>query len=187
MFESSTLIIIQTTSSILDGFSKSPVPSPSPSFIDFLDVPFFSLPEGNPLEPSEIIHMPLTDFQEIMPAAEVEFSKETDMNFICPSPSSYNIDALNFWLPAPFSALPGDSLARRTTQIKSGTTLCVLAYEMIRQHNKKGADMIEIGIRLWNGFIKGDGDEGCKVENKLLSNVLEDISCGDYRLVENTT
>jgi hypothetical protein len=47
---------------------------------------------------------------------------------------------------------------------------------MIRQHNKKGVDMIEIGIRLWNGFVKGDrDDEGCKVSNKQLFSVLDYI------------
>jgi hypothetical protein len=59
----------------------------------------------------------------------------------------------------------------------SDSTLCSVAFSLVRQHNKRGVDMIEIGIRLWNGFIKGgvDGD-GCKVENKLLFSVLEYIS-----------
>lgn len=47
---------------------------------------------------------------------------------------------------------------------------------MLRQQNKNGIDMIEIGIRLWNGFTKGDGNGGCRVENKLLFSVLEYIS-----------
>ncbi|KAH7384943.1 hypothetical protein BKA64DRAFT_153787 [Cadophora sp. MPI-SDFR-AT-0126] len=62
-----------------------------------------------------------------------------------------------------------------TSQCDTGTTLCSEAYEMLRQHNKKGIDMIEIGIRLWNGFTKGD-ERGCKVDNKLLFSVLEYIS-----------
>lgn len=46
--------------------------------------------------------------------------------------------------------------------VDRGSTLCSEAYGLIRQHNKKGVDMIEIGIRLWNGFSKGDPDgNGC--------------------------
>jgi hypothetical protein len=57
----------------------------------------------------------------------------------------------------------------------NGTTLCSVAYGLVRQHNKKGVDMMEICIRLWNGLIKGSEGEGCKVENKLLFSVLEYI------------
>lgn len=55
------------------------------------------------------------------------------------------------------------------------TTLCSVAYDLIRQHNNKGIDIMEICIRLWNGLKKGDEGEGCKVENKLLFSVLEYI------------
>jgi hypothetical protein len=60
---------------------------------------------------------------------------------------------------------------------ESDTILCAVAYDLVRQHNKKGVDMIEIGIQLWNGFRKGNGDiEDCRVENKLLFSVLENIN-----------
>lgn len=59
-------------------------------------------------------------------------------------------------------------------------TLCTVAYDMIKNHNTRGVDMIEIGIRLWNGFVKGEGDSGCKVQNKLLFGVLEYISVWYY-------
>lgn len=62
-------------------------------------------------------------------------------------------------------------------QKECDTTLCIVAYDMIRQQNKRGVDMIEIGIRLWNGFVKGErDDEGCKVKNDLLFSVLEYIN-----------
>ena len=70
---------------------------------------------------------------------------------------------------------PAESLLPTSTQSDSGTTLCSVAYELIREHNKRGIDMIEIGIRLWNGFIKDDGAGGCKVESELLFSVLEYI------------
>jgi hypothetical protein len=86
-------------------------------------------------------------------------------------------------MPPSSSAIPTDALSRfrtgssllSTSRCDTETTLCSEAYEMLRQHNKKGVDMIEIGIRLWNGFTKGDGS-GCKVENKLLFSVLEYVS-----------
>jgi len=62
-----------------------------------------------------------------------------------------------------------------SSQSGARTTLCSVAYQLVREHNKRGLDMIEIGILLWNGFIKGEGDGGCKVENELLSSVLEYI------------
>jgi hypothetical protein len=62
-----------------------------------------------------------------------------------------------------------------SSQSGTGRTLCSVAYQLVREHNRRGLDMIEIGILLWNGFVKGDGDSGCKVENELLSSVLEYI------------
>jgi hypothetical protein len=70
---------------------------------------------------------------------------------------------------------PAESFLPTSSQSDNGTTLCSVAYELIREHNKRGIDMIEIGIRLWNGFVKGDGVCGCKVENELLFSVLEYI------------
>lgn len=88
-------------------------------------------------------------------------------------PNSCNLTA---WCPPPLSHNPRDLASVETAQKESDTTLCTIAYEMILQNNKKGVDMIEIAIRLWNGFVQGDrGDEGCKVENKLLHSVLDYI------------
>ncbi|KAL3425751.1 hypothetical protein PVAG01_02542 [Phlyctema vagabunda] len=64
------------------------------------------------------------------------------------------------------------STARPDTDL----TLCIVAYQMIREQNTKGVDMFEIGIQLWNGFVKGEEGSGCKVQTKLLHSVLEYIS-----------
>jgi hypothetical protein len=78
--------------------------------------------------------------------------------------------------PSAFPLITGDLGHLNAAKSDSDTTLCSVAYDLVRQHNKKGVDMMEICIRLWNGLIKGDeGDEGCKVENKLLFSVLEYI------------
>ncbi|KFY31398.1 hypothetical protein V493_01149 [Pseudogymnoascus sp. VKM F-4281 (FW-2241)] len=50
-----------------------------------------------------------------------------------------------------------------STKSDSATTLCSVAYDLVRQHNKKGVDMMEICIRLWNGLIKGDEGEGSNI------------------------
>lgn len=108
------------------------------------------------------------------------------MPLACPSlsPDSSGNSTITHLHPLP-PIIPGDIFGGKTTQEEYGTTLCIVAYEMIRQQNKKRVDMIEIGIRLWNGFIKGDGDGGCKVQNKLLFSVLEYISGGDCRSAED--
>lgn len=94
-------------------------------------------------------------------------------------------------VPFPYVSLPSDNQAAcpestsplitsdlghlNAAKSDSAATLCSVAYDLVRQHNKKGVDMMEICIRLWNGLIKGDEGEGCKVENKLLFSVLEYI------------
>lgn len=93
---------------------------------------------------------------------------ENPLPVLCAKPSSsIPAEVPNFFCSE--SSLPA------TSQRDAETTSCSDAYEMLRQHNKKGVDMIEIGIRLWNGFTKGD-ERGCKVENKLLFSVLEYVS-----------
>lgn len=70
---------------------------------------------------------------------------------------------------------PTESLLPTSCLPNSGTTLCSVAYELVREQNKRAVDMIEIGIRLWNGFLKGEGAGGCRVDNELLASVLEYI------------
>lgn len=73
------------------------------------------------------------------------------------------------------SLIAGDLGHLNLAESDGATTLCSVAYDLVRQHNKKGVDMMEICIRLWNGLVKGAEGEGCKVENKLLFSVLEYI------------
>ena len=67
--------------------------------------------------------------------------------------------------PSASPLMTGDLGHLNAAKSDSDTTLCSVAYDLVRQHNKKGVDMMEICIRLWNGLIKGDEGEGCKVEN----------------------
>jgi hypothetical protein len=57
------------------------------------------------------------------------------------------------------------------------TTLCSVAFQLVHQFNAKGSDVIEIGLRLWRGFRKESAiGEGCRVDSKMLLEVLSDIS-----------
>ncbi|PYH88670.1 hypothetical protein BO71DRAFT_423538 [Aspergillus ellipticus CBS 707.79] len=57
------------------------------------------------------------------------------------------------------------------------TTLCAIADELISQYNTRGVDMAEIRRKLWAGFSKGlTTDEGCRVQNQILFQVLDEIS-----------
>ena len=57
------------------------------------------------------------------------------------------------------------------------TTLCAIAEELINQYNTRGVDMTEIQKKLWDGFCKsGATGEGCRVQNHILFQVLDEIS-----------
>ena len=57
------------------------------------------------------------------------------------------------------------------------TTLCAIADELITQYNTRGVDMEEIRRKLWAGFSKGlTTEEGCRVQNHILFQVLDEIS-----------
>jgi hypothetical protein len=56
------------------------------------------------------------------------------------------------------------------------STLCAIAEEMINQYNTKGVDVDEIRRRIWSGFRAGANDTGCRVQNHVLFQVLDEIS-----------
>lgn len=57
------------------------------------------------------------------------------------------------------------------------TTLCAIADELISQYNTRGVDRAEIQQKLWLGFRKGlNSGDGCRVQNQLLFQVLDEIS-----------
>ncbi|KAL1971144.1 hypothetical protein VTN77DRAFT_95 [Rasamsonia byssochlamydoides] len=57
------------------------------------------------------------------------------------------------------------------------TTLCAIAEELIHQYNTRGVDMSVIKEKLWAGFRKGmSAGEGCRVQNHILFEVLDEIS-----------
>ncbi|KAE8383615.1 hypothetical protein BDV26DRAFT_93381 [Aspergillus bertholletiae] len=69
------------------------------------------------------------------------------------------------------------AVARSTNYDVLNTTLCAIAEELIKQHNRRGLDMAEIQKKLWAGFCNGlTTDEGCRVQNQILFQVLDEIS-----------
>lgn len=146
------------------------------SFDCFLDASFPDLAEASlPSHSSELASLP--NHSSTLPTVEDMETINLDLYTSTPSTElpSESTDISNDWSLPPFCFVPGD-LENAEPVKECDSTLCTVAYDMIRQQNKRGVDMIEIGIRLWNGFIKGENDEeGCKVKNDLLFSVLEDI------------
>ncbi|KAJ5309743.1 uncharacterized protein N7443_002204 [Penicillium atrosanguineum] len=56
------------------------------------------------------------------------------------------------------------------------TTMCAIADELINQYNTSGADIEEIRRRLWSGFRSEKSGDGCRVQNQILFQVLDEIS-----------
>jgi hypothetical protein len=56
------------------------------------------------------------------------------------------------------------------------STLCAIAEEMINQYNTKKVDIDEIRRRIWSGFRAGANGSGCRVQNHVLFQVLDEIS-----------
>lgn len=72
--------------------------------------------------------------------------------------------------------LPDDDSLPRNEDVLN-TTLCAIAEELISQYNTRGVDMAEIQRKLWDGFCKsGATGEGCRVQNHILFQVLDEIS-----------
>ncbi|KAJ5364159.1 uncharacterized protein N7496_009872 [Penicillium cataractarum] len=72
---------------------------------------------------------------------------------------------------------PGDAMAECDDDLLN-TTLCSMAEELINQYNINGIDIEEIRKRLWAGFKAGARGDGCRVENQVLFQVLDEISNG---------
>ncbi|KAL4896631.1 hypothetical protein BDV59DRAFT_198989 [Aspergillus ambiguus] len=72
---------------------------------------------------------------------------------------------------------PTDMGTWSTDENVLNTTLCAIAEELISQYNTRGVEMEEIRRKLWAGFSKGlTTEEGCRVQNHILFQVLDEIS-----------
>ncbi|KAL5337610.1 hypothetical protein BJX70DRAFT_227398 [Aspergillus crustosus] len=56
------------------------------------------------------------------------------------------------------------------------TTFCAIAEKLVDQYNSRGVDVSEIRRKLRDGFFRGSSEEGCRVQNQILFQVLDEIS-----------
>lgn len=70
-------------------------------------------------------------------------------------------------------------------ETSSNTTLCEVAEDLISQYNIQGVDINAIKQRLWRGFRNGGENSGCRVQNNVLFEVLDEIS-GDISMAAGT-
>jgi hypothetical protein len=70
----------------------------------------------------------------------------------------------------------GQEMAAASEEDLLNSTLCGIADEMINRYNTKGLDVEEIRRRIWTGFRAGANGTGCRVQNSILFQVLDEIS-----------
>ncbi|KAJ6079655.1 hypothetical protein N7467_009408 [Penicillium canescens] len=73
-------------------------------------------------------------------------------------------------------SLNGQEMVAATEDDLLNSTLCGIADEMINRYNTKGLDVEEIRRRTWSGFRAGANGTGCRVQNSVLFQVLDEIS-----------
>ncbi|KAL4911210.1 hypothetical protein BDW74DRAFT_172677 [Aspergillus multicolor] len=56
------------------------------------------------------------------------------------------------------------------------TTFCAIAEKLVNQYNARGIDVSEIQQKLRKGFFRSSSEEGCRVQNQVLFQVLDEIS-----------
>ncbi|KAJ5183496.1 hypothetical protein N7492_001112 [Penicillium capsulatum] len=56
------------------------------------------------------------------------------------------------------------------------STLCAIAEELVSQYNTRGVDPEEVRQRLWSGFRASSSGNGCRVQNQVLFQVLDELS-----------
>ncbi|CRG85809.1 hypothetical protein PISL3812_02820 [Talaromyces islandicus] len=70
---------------------------------------------------------------------------------------------------------PGSSTLWPNDGNSLNSTLCGIAEDLINRYNIQGVDINFIKQRLWPGF-RNSGPEGCRVENSVLFEVLDELS-----------
>ncbi|KAL3478554.1 hypothetical protein BJX99DRAFT_256450 [Aspergillus californicus] len=77
----------------------------------------------------------------------------------------------------PFCACPEEgSESLPINERVLNTTFCAIAEKLVDQYNSRGLDVSEIRRKLRQGFFRGSSEEGCRVQNQILFQVLDEIS-----------
>ncbi|KAJ5384640.1 hypothetical protein N7517_002551 [Penicillium concentricum] len=149
-------------------------------------IPAIQRVEGkNPLSPSRR-HTRRSNLSMTVPRVYKEEPETTEMptavNSTCASTVVQPIDQSPKQTPQEEDpALCGCRSERQIPETVSdedvlNSTLCAIAEEMINQYNTKGVDVDEIRRQIWSGFRGGANGTGCRVQNHILFQVLDDIS-----------
>jgi hypothetical protein len=73
--------------------------------------------------------------------------------------------------------LLNDTCNSTVSSNSDSTTLCTVAFQLVLKNNRKGYSAAELELKLQTGYQCGARrSEGCRVDNKVLFNVLADIS-----------
>jgi hypothetical protein len=70
---------------------------------------------------------------------------------------------------------PGSNNLWPNDENSLSSTLCGIAEDLINRYNIQGVDVNLIKQRLWPGF-RNSGPEGCRVDNSVLIEVLDELS-----------
>lgn len=90
-------------------------------------------------------------------------------------PGDKSVDAVNPSLcKCPAEGQDSNTWPREEDVLNS--TMCAIAEELVNQYNIRGADTEEIRRRLWSGFRTGSAGDGCRVQNQVLFQVLDELS-----------
>ncbi|KAJ5294654.1 hypothetical protein PENANT_c006G06482 [Penicillium antarcticum] len=70
----------------------------------------------------------------------------------------------------------GQAMEAASEEDLLNSTVCGIADDMINRYNTKGLDVEEIRRRIWSGFRASTNGTGCRVQNSVLFQVLDEIS-----------
>lgn len=93
-----------------------------------------------------------------------------------PESPIFNPEGLS--VPSLCCSQPGNEQSLSSGDDVLNTTLCAIAEDLISQYNVRGVDMDKIRERLWSGFRSGTPGDGCRIQNNILFQVLDEISHG---------
>ncbi|KAL4922658.1 hypothetical protein BDW62DRAFT_592, partial [Aspergillus aurantiobrunneus] len=77
----------------------------------------------------------------------------------------------------PLCACPGDNQESLPINERVlNTTFCAIAEKLVDQYNSRCVDVSEIKQKLRQGFFRSSSEDGCRVQNQILFQVLDEIS-----------
>lgn len=109
---------------------------------------------------------------------EVSCSKTQSSNYGsgCELPSIAQNPTAEFSNGQSVCGCPADDSSWPADDDILNSTLCAIAEELVSQYNTRGVGLTEIQRKLWAGFSRSTTGDGCRVQNQVLFQVLNEIS-----------